>query len=63
MVLFSNVSYFPLVRLTGFTSLGWIDLTGLTGLSSRIFLCSLSWREQPREAVLKLEAGFGGGST
>lgn len=54
MVLLSNVSYFPLACLTGLTSLGWIDLTGLTGLSSRTFLCSLSWREQPREAVLKL---------
>ena len=50
----SKASSFPLACLTGLASLGWMDLAGLTGFSSKTFLRSLPWRGHTCELVLLL---------
>ena len=48
-LLLSKASSLPLGCLTGLTGLGWMDLPGLTGFSSRTFPRSLPWRGHTRD--------------
>lgn len=57
-----GVGAWKLVCLTGLTGLGWIDLEGLTGFCSRIFVRSLPCLEQTCK-VLLLSWCIGGAST